>query len=419
MLPSQTPLDERFHAVRDYWNRFAQEPDGRLLIWLIRPDEGSLVEAMLVAESDARAAEVPDLFVRIGSPFGRAEEYSAAVRKEFIDQYESSWDALAESERPPRFTVAPGNLFDTASAFLTHHSRVFEQLVLVLQPTEVSDEESFATWLGTAAQSAGPIPRLRFLVLLPVGSGEVQAESVLKLAGSRVRVEKPDLNVPAMLEALSRQAGNLSSPGGQFRHLFVQLTNALGAGELMQAERLGNAALAITAAQSWPSLSVAVHFALGGGLLAAGQFPAALQRYQAALSAAQESVRHGAQEGHSLVLRSQLAIASVQVRSGDYVTAAATYEQAAPVAAAQTDLRMQLECWRMASFCHESSGTPQRAWESAQRALTVAQSMDAETRTTSTLPYLGEAIERLSKQNIPGLTPDQVGRWMDGLLEHG
>ena len=402
-----------------HWNNFALDIENRTCILLLARNEYPIVEVLLAGENDARAAQIPDLFVRVISPFESAASYGPAARKELLEQYASSWATLPESARPSKFEPSPGDLHSTCAAFLAHHDKVFEHLVLVLTPSEIEDDDAFAEWLAQAAVQAGSIPRLRFLVLMPRGEGEAMAQSVVDRAQGRARVETPDLNMPAALEALSRQAGGLGSPGGRFRHLFVQLTNALGAGDLTQAERLAGSALAVTQAQGWPSLAVAVHFALGGGALAAGRPQDALPRYQAALDSARAAVKAGASEGGSLELRAQLAVASAQLRSGDYVGAAATYEHAAPLATAQSDLRMQLECWRMASFCHESAGSPQRAWEHAQRALAVGQSMDPETRTTSTLPYLGAALERLSRESLPGLTLDQVERRMGGLLGKG
>lgn len=416
---SENAVRVLLERLRAAWNGFALDVQQRQLIWLITKDELSIVQAFLLAEADVRASQMPDLFVRISTPFASVTTYGSAVRKELLEQYIASWDALPESERPSHFEAPSGDLHATCTDFLAHHDKVFEHLVLVLIPSEIEDDKEYAQWLAQAAILAGPTPRLRFLVLMPRGEAEAIAQSVVDRAQGRARVETPDLNMPAALEALSRQAGELGSPGGRFRHLFVQLTNALGAGDLTQAERLASSALAVTQAQGWPSLAVAVHFALGGGALAAGRPQDAIPRYQAALDAARTAVKAGAAEGSSLELRSQLAIASAQLRSGDYGTAAATYEHAAPLATAQSDLRMQLECWRMASFCHEAAGSPQRAWEHAQRALAVGQSMDTETRATSTLPYLGAALERLSKESLPGLTLDQVERRMGGLLGKG
>lgn len=415
-MDPKNPISSSLNGLRAKWNAFAIDPVARLLIWLVAPDEAAVVQTMLLTENDARAAETPDLFLLLSSPLRDSADYKRALHVEFLEQYRMSWDSLPDSERPPRFEASPGDLFSTCSAFLAHHDKVFEHLVLVLTPSEIEDEGGFVKWLAEAAQSAGPLPRLRFLVLMPRGEGEAAAQEVVKRAGGRARVETPDLNMPAALEALSRQAGNLGSPGGKFRHLFVRLTNALGAGDLTQAERLGASALAITQTQSWPSLAVAVHFALGGGLLASGRAQEAVARYKSAVDAARAAGTSGAAEGSALELRAQLAVGCAQLRSGDYVTAASTYEQAAPLAQAQTDARLELECLRMASFCHESAGSPQRAWEHAQRALAVGQTMDAETRATSTLPYLGAALERLSKEDLPGLTPDQVERKMGGLL---
>ena len=62
------------------------------------------------------------------------------------------------------------------------------------------------------------------------------------------------------------------------------------------------------------------------------------------------------------------------------------------------DARMELECWRMASWCCEVAKEVERAWENCQRAWEVGRAMDARARETSTLPYVGDALVRLSHE---------------------
>ncbi len=52
----------------------------------------------------------------------------------------------------------------------------------------------------------------------------------------------------------------------------------------------------------------------------------------------------------------------------------------------------------MASWCCEMSEEVEKAWEHGQRAWAVGQGLDEGTKKTSTLPYVGEALVRLSQE---------------------
>ena len=52
----------------------------------------------------------------------------------------------------------------------------------------------------------------------------------------------------------------------------------------------------------------------------------------------------------------------------------------------------------MASWCWEMVKEVEKAWAHGQRAWEVGRAMNAEAREGSTLPYVGEALVRLSQQ---------------------
>src|SRR5690606_40004925 len=60
------------------------------------------------------------------------------------------------------------------------------------------------------------------------------------------------------------------------------------------------------------------------------------------------------------------------------------------------DLFLSLDSWRMASFCMERNKDEKQAWDYAKQSLDISRRMDAQQRSQSTLPFLGQAMIRLS-----------------------
>ncbi|HYO71059.1 MAG TPA: hypothetical protein VEU33_33765, partial [Archangium sp.] len=148
----------------------------------------------------------------------------------------------------------------------------------------------------------------------------------------------------------------------------------------------------------WFSLVVTAHFVMGGTLLGVKQPREALGHYQKAEAAAAEAEGRGEAPGAELRLKSRLAQGTALVSAQEDPPAATLYAETAPLARKLGDARMELECWRMASWCCEMSKEVEKAWEHGQRAWAVGQALDEGTRKTSTLPYVGEALVRLSHE---------------------
>jgi hypothetical protein len=216
--------------------------------------------------------------------------------------------------------------------------------------------------------------------------------------------------MPAALEELSQAGGNRDKPGGQFRQLFVKLTSALAAGDLASAASLGDSAIGIATAQRWYHLAVPVNFALGAAFSGAGRHQEAVVRYQAAEVAAAQGETDGAEEAQAvcpqLRLQARLGYGSALIGAGAWRLAAQLYEETAPLASAQGDARVTLDCYRLASFCHERNGTLDEAFRVGLLGMPVAREMDKETLQTSTFPYLGEGLMRLTESGARrGLGP--------------
>ncbi len=93
--------------------------------------------------------------------------------------------------------------------------------------------------------------------------------------------------------------------------------------------------------------------------------------------------------------------------------AALVYDRAAQAAEQREDLFLSLDSWRMASFCMERNKDQKQAWRYAKNSLDISRKMDAQQRSQSTLPFLGQAMIRLSHT---AEVRDQVKLTFAGLL---
>ncbi|HYO56245.1 hypothetical protein [Archangium sp.] len=283
----------------------------------------------------------------------------------------------------------------TCGSLRGHYESLCEHLAVVLMPVQGVDASAWLKWLGGVVDKAASahvrlvvLDDARTLVLEPLA--EAQPERVVTIPAK--------LEMGRALEELSQEAGHLDSPGGKFRELFVRMGNAATKGDVEKVEKLGAQAVAVAAGQGLYSLVVAAHFVMGGALLGAGRPREALEHYRQGEVAAGESEAKGEPQGAQLRLKSRMAQGAAWVTAQEYPQAATLYEETAPLARELKDARMELECWRMASWCCEVAKEVERAWEHGQRAWEVGRAMDAGTRETSTLPYVGEALVRLSHE---------------------
>jgi tetratricopeptide (TPR) repeat protein len=150
---------------------------------------------------------------------------------------------------------------------------------------------------------------------------------------------------------------------------------------------------------------VPVQIALGAKLVAQGREEEGLLRHQDAQAAAER----GAQQldpvlagvCSKLSVQARMAHGAALVGLRRYTSAAPLFERAAPLAAAQRDLAVAMDCQRLGSFCHEQAGDMELAWQAAVRGLEVARELDARARKQSNFESLGEALQRMAVERPP------------------
>lgn len=398
MAARKNAIAHRLDRLSDQWNEFATDDEARLLRWMIRSDEFRVIEVFLQSEQDDRAGEIPDLFITLEDPFEDVVSYGASLRTSLIAQYEEvrpelRADGIADgwTAPPPEDRHSLTAFIEACSSLHDRYADVAERLAVFLLPSAVSDAAEWQRWLGAVAQR---LPRdVRVAVVDSVESPVLAG--LQEQNPKRVRTVEAGLDMPAATMELAR-AGGVATPDGQFRVQFVALAQALEKGDLVAARRRADAAGAIAEANGWGQLSAAVHLALAGGLLSAGEWKEAVARYFSADTAGARLQEQGDPAGSKLRLQAHLGRAATLFAAQDYGRAAAAYEDATRMATAADDPLMLVESWRMAAHCHEQAGDAQRAWECGLRALDASEAMSPESRRHSTLPFAGEGLLRVA-----------------------
>jgi tetratricopeptide (TPR) repeat protein len=287
-----------------------------------------------------------------------------------------------------------------------------DQFVAVLMPSEMADTEAFQLWLQRFASQAPA--KLRVMVM-----DDVKAPQLKRLVDAepiRVVAKPLDLDMPGARLEISQQAGGLDTPGGQYRHLFVKLSNALGEGNLAQALAFGQAALGIAQAQKWFALATPIQFSLGAALAGNGQTTEANERYLQAEIAATEGETAGDPVCTKLRPQARMARGALLISMKQFPMAAELFLETIPLATKAEDPRMVLDCYRLASFSYEQAGQYEKAWNTGVDGIGYAKTLEDETRKTSNLPYLGEGMLRLAKRPEYKGAEFTVDREMVGLL---
>jgi hypothetical protein len=186
-------------------------------------------------------------------------------------------------------------------------------------------------------------------------------------------------------------------PGGQYRHAFVQMTNALGKGDLAAADTHATVALEISKTQGWFAMAVPIHLAMGASLAAAGKNEEANRRYLGAETTATDGEQAGDPVCARLHVQARMCRGGLLIHAGAWWLAADLYEKTAPLAKAASDPGMTIDCYRLASFCHEQNKQIQPAWQQGVDGLAFARTVDKKALATTTLSYLGVGLDRICK----------------------
>jgi hypothetical protein len=388
-------ITDRLDLLHDHWVEFASDPRARLLRLVIEPGDQALVTAFVEKENDERLEELPDAFLEVDTPFEDPRLHGRLLRAALWEQVQAAEGVLSAEQpastwRPPSAGDEPDDLsvaLATFASFRQAHGPAHGILAIWLNPTAVRQPRTYARWLQHLAERAPA--EVRFIVLDPDGS----LAGLARAAPEVVRSVAPELDLGGAMREVSEAAGHLDTPGGRLRQLVLKIGAAAGDGDLPGVRALAGQAAAIATAAGLPHMVYVAHFMLGGALMGGGEDLEAAAAFE---QADQVATTIDPPLGPQLRVRALLCRGTAMVKLGAFAPAATLFAGTAPLAA--PDPATELDCWRLASYCHAQAGAVDQAWQAALAGLRVGRAMDPEQRRRSTLSYLCQQTQALVRR---------------------
>lgn len=389
------PILQCLETLRAQAEVFLDEPEARVLRWLATPGERKLITSFLDLEQQ-ETGKLSALLMRFDTPFGPG--YDGALTEALVMAYSAQREELRAAGHPARWVPPAGEhraFVDVCASYQRDHADLIPRVLVVLWPTEIDDLERFQGFVLDLARRAPP--ELRVLVVDDASAPQLRA------LGDRtplVNTTRASLDVDQALASTAAGMPDAAQPSGKLRAHLLALAKAAGSKDLNGVDREAEAALVIAKAQQWPAMVVTVECARAAALMGVPRLEDACRAYQRADEAARACVEAGEPAGQRLRLIARMGEGSTHVARGSWAAGAVVYESCAPLAEACGDGLMTFEAWRLAAWCHEQAGAKSLAWERGQKALTIAEGLTSAQRQTSTLPWLGACLLRLSAKRL-------------------
>ena len=415
--PAKNAIEKRLDELTSQWNEFAENSEARLLRWVVVDSDSARVVELFLDMQNEEASHILDLFIRFNEPFEDVNRYGFTLRQSLLNQYEDIREGIGSEgiaadwvcpEVEPEETGILAFL-RTCASLRKYYEGIMVHLVAVLTPQQVEDTDGWTQWLETLAQSqlSGNV---RFMV---VERHETRIlDQLCEAHSDQIVTLQPDLDMPGAYVKLVRDIPG-SGAGFTFRRLFIAFTSAASVGNLAAAPHAGQRALKIATDQGWPQMQTVIHMALGSAFFAAGDTAAALKSYRGANEAIAGQDDPAAPK---LDIQTRFAEAAMLIAEEQYEQAAEIYELIAPLAQEQEDHFALLESRRMAAYCRQQAGQYEQAWNEGHKALAAGELLDEETRTNSTLPYVGQGLLQLIEEKDDPRRADDVRRRMVELV---
>jgi hypothetical protein len=393
------PVERRMMAAHEDWLSFARDKSARLVYWHTNDADAELLKVYFQSQR-----ELSNAVLELRAPFEDAEQYPFALADEIIAFYDERRAGSARSgivadwEPPVRQNLKSSQyLFDVIDSLMAHHPDVFPGMVFVLIPDRIGKPKAFEACLGellsALAQSQTRVSNRVRLVLC--GIDKDAFASLEKARPGAVRRIEGQYQMQALPRELVAQSGERGA-SGQFRRLFVELSESLGHEDPARLERLRNSALAVSEANKWFDQSTTVHLLAGAAYLKWGAADQALDAYREATASAHQAREASHPAGNKLVVNGLFGQASVLVTRERYLDAARRYADAAEFARADKDSILLVEALRMQAWCLDRSRERDLALDAGFRALHAGRDMEAALRANSNLQLAADwMLERI------------------------
>lgn len=403
-MDKNNPVAKQFEKLDEQWQEFL-DSDKPVFHWKIPADSYQLLNSW-VKLKESFDEKNPDLFAHIALPFSDTEKFAWDVAFEFngmikdgLDDSipEGGEDCTWHAPNPQNMQNGFDMLLASAMVVLDEFGDCLESLTMVIAPTPIKESEAYTRWwqrIGEINTVYKDWPeKLKLLVfdharqpfLQPVA--DTYSDFFYSVVAS--------VDYTGALNKVLDEADDGSDAAKVRKNLF-EMQNAIAESNGEKLKNSRKIALPLAKGNGWFDIATTINLTCAAGLMSWKHYDSALKEY----ANAQSNATRGRQENipgcEKLLLLGLLNESTCLYLKGDLLPAAERYETTAQLANEIQDDWTELEAWRMGSFCCEQAGQKQRAWSLATRALELGRGLESEKREQTTLPFVGQAMLRMS-----------------------
>lgn len=429
-MSTSNPIQRELEKLDEQWEDFISSKRP-ILRWYFSPDDIELGLGFIKTKEQLDEKN-PELFIHLHSDFIAAETFSYALAEEMNRMIEEGIaDAFEEetASQTPATTDhgwAKPDLRDSRTGYnalfrsCINALHAFEDyvhyIVVVITPATIKNPQQYTQWWNQCCEIN---LRYQWPDNLKLVFFDTEKNSSLATLAQEKSQHLHSVDAPvAMDEAIKAvlKAADDGSPGAAFRNITVDLQKVVGKQDKPAMEKLATDAIALAQKHHWLDMWVVTLLTRAAGYLGLQSYDAALADYRAAQLLAAQGEEENIPGCNKLRLQALICEGTCLFSAGRFDDAANAYANSAQLAEAQQDLLMTLEGWRMASFCMERANYTNAAWDYGMKALEAGSNMDAQQRAHSTLPFLGQALLRISPN---GDIDHHIKQRFDDLLGEG
>lgn len=404
MATQKNAIEKEIDKVENQWEDFVAS-SVPILRWLVTPGANQIVSTFIQMQ-EHMGDTVSDFFLPLFSPLKKPASFAFELAQEINARMEASREIVEQESGQPFAWVSPDTsacqnsylaLSMCGQCVIDAFGNGFENLVLVIRPSEVSTASGWREWWQGMAYFASDKTRWPERIKLVFFDDEKQAQLTKVAQDNKASMASmvPPVDLKGAMTQIFAEADD-GSPGAKYRQHFVALHHAIEENDLATVERESLAALAIAGKHRWYELWVAVLLNRASAYLSNQRFDEALADYHEA----QRFAKMGADEGNlgcdKIGLQAFLSEAGAWLLQQKLPQATRVYQQCAKLAEEIGETFFHMDSWRMVSFCQERQKLKAEAWQSGLNALDAAEGLEPDMRKNSTLPYVGDALMRLA-----------------------
>lgn len=429
-MSTANPIQREVEKLDEQWEDFLSSKLP-ILRWYFAPDDIELGLGFIKTKEQLDEKN-PELFIHLHSEFTSVDTFSHTLAEEMNAMIEEGIaDALLEESEAQTQATTDHNwikpdlrdsrtgynaLFRSCINALQAFEDYVHYIVIVITPAAIKNPQQYTQWWDQCCEinSRYQWPDNLKLVFFDTEKSSSLATLAHEKSQHLLSFDAP-VNMNAAIQAVLKEADD-GSPNAAFRNITVDLQKAVGKQDKPAIEKLAAAAIALAQENHWLDMWVVTLLTRAAGYSGFKSHDLALADYRSAQIIAAQGEEENIPGCNKLRLQALVCEGTCLFSAGRFEEAANAYARSAQLAEVQQDLLITLEGWRMTSFCMERANYTKAAWDYGLKALEAGSKMDEQQRTQSTLPFLGQALLRISPN---GDIDHHIKHRFDDLLGEG